>query len=112
MISRDARRPLTARRIVLLATASSLAAAAIFTGVSLQDARWSSAHAAEIAQRPASFADLADKVKPAVISVRVKTDADAKKVAADGSSPNSRMEQFFRRFGQGEAGSGRLEPGG
>jgi serine protease Do len=100
MTNHDARRPLTARRIVLLATASSLAAAAIFTGASLQDARWSSAHAAEIAQRPAGFADLAEKVKPAVISVRVKTDADAKKAAVDGSSPNSRMEQFLRRFGQ------------
>ncbi len=103
MINRHARRPLTARRIVLLATASGLAAAAIFTGGSLPDARWSSAHAAEIAQRPAGFADLADKVKPAVISVRVKMDADAKKAAVDGNSPNSRMEQFFRRFGQPDA---------
>jgi serine protease Do len=100
MINHDTRRPLTARRIVLLATASGLAAAAIFTGASLQDARWSSVQAAEIAQRPAGFADLADKVKPAVISVRVKADADAKKAAFDGSSPNSPMERFFRRFGQ------------
>jgi serine protease Do len=108
MTNHDARRPLTARRIVLLATASSLAAAAIFTGASLPDARWSSAHAAEIAQRPAGFADLAEKVKPAVISVRVKTDADAKKAAFDGSAPNSRMEQFFRRFGQLD----RIQPDG
>lgn len=111
MTNHDARRPLTARRIVLLATASGLAAAAIFTGASLPDARWSSVHAAEIAQRPAGFADLADKVKPAVISVRVKMDADAKKTAADGNSPfppNAQMERFFRRFGQLD----RIQPDG
>ena len=48
------------------------------------------------------FADLVDKVKPAVISVRVKTDADAKMTGFDGNSPfppNSPMERFFRRFG-------------
>src|SRR5262245_11784323 len=103
MTDHNARRPLTARRIVLLATASGLAAAAIFTGAGLQDGRWSSASAAEMAQRPASFADLAEKVKPAVISVRVKSDAEAKKAAFDGDSPfppNSPMERFFRRFGQ------------
>jgi len=100
MTDHNARRPLTARRIVLLATASGLAAAAIFTGASLPDGSWSSVQAAETMQRPAGFADLAEKVKPAVISVRVKSDADAKKAAFDGGSPNSPMERFFRRFGE------------
>jgi len=99
MTDHNARRPLTARRIVLLATASGLAAAAIFTGAGLPDGSWSSVQAAETMQRPAGFADLAEKVKPAVISVRVKSDADAKKAAFDGGSPNSPMERFFRRFG-------------
>jgi serine protease Do len=42
-----------------------------------------------------------DKVKPAVISVRVKVDG-AKMMNFDGNSPfppSSRMERFFRRFG-------------
>ena len=33
---------------------------------------YAAANAAEIAQRPVGFADLVEKVKPAVISVRVK----------------------------------------
>ena len=48
-----------------------------------------------------SFADVVDKVKPAVISVRVKVDG-AKMMSFDGNSPfppSSPMERFFRRFG-------------
>ncbi len=45
---------------------------------------------------------LFNKVKPAVISVRVKVDSGAKMMSLDGDSPfppNSPMEHFFRRFG-------------
>jgi len=46
------------------------------------------------------FADLAEKVKPAVISVRVKIDSPAKMMGfEDRSSSDSYMERFFRRFG-------------
>jgi serine protease Do len=55
--------------------------------------------AAENAQRPVGFADLVEKVKPAVISVRVKMDAGTKMMGFEPFSPNSQMEQFFRRFG-------------
>src|SRR5208337_689005 len=53
-------------------------------------------------QRPVGFADIVEKVKPAVISVRVKVDAGAKMMGFEGGSPfppNSQMERFFRRFG-------------
>jgi serine protease Do len=48
-----------------------------------------------------SFADVVEKVKPAVISVRVKREAGAKMMSFDGepSAPDSRMDRFFRRFG-------------
>jgi serine protease Do len=52
-------------------------------------------------QRPVGFADLVEKVKPAVIAVRVKVNS-AKTTGFDGDSPfppNSQMERFFRRFG-------------
>jgi serine protease Do len=48
------------------------------------------------------FADLVEKVKPAVISVRVKMDAGAKMMSFEGDlpfAPNSQIEQFLRRFG-------------
>jgi serine protease Do len=48
------------------------------------------------------FADIVEKVKPAVIAVRVKLDAGAKMMGLEGNlpfPPNSPMERFFRRFG-------------
>src|SRR5215469_8638310 len=60
------------------------------------------ANAAEIAQRPAGFADLVEKVKPAVISVRVKVKAGSEMMSFDGdmpSPPNSQMQRFFHHFG-------------
>src|SRR5262249_61274507 len=66
------------------------------------------ADAAENAQRPVGFADLVEKVKPAVISVRVKMDAGAKMMGFEGDlpfPPNSQMERFFRRFGMPDGGS-------
>jgi serine protease Do len=56
-------------------------------------------------QRPVGFADIVEKVKPAVISVRVKMDASGNLMSFEGNSPlppNSQMEQFFRRFGMPE----------
>ena len=97
------RRVLSARRMVLLATISGLAAGAALagSGVQVQLPRFSSVQAAENTQRMPGFADVVDKVKPAVISVRVKVDG-AKRMSFDGNSPfppSSPMERFFRRFG-------------
>ena len=52
-------------------------------------------------QTPVGFADIVERVKPSVISVRVKA---AEKPAAENSDdspfqPGSPMERFFRRFG-------------
>ena len=67
-----------------------------------------SAHAAEAtAQAPAGFADLVSKVKPAVISVRVKIDEDGGNAAViaarqrrEFGSVRFAVEQFFfRQFG-------------
>src|SRR5947209_466015 len=99
-----ARRVLSARRIVLLATISGLAAGTMLasSGMQVQLPKFSSVHAAETSRRTAGFADLVDKVKPAVVSVRVKRDAGAMTMGFDGNSPlppDSSMERFFRRFG-------------
>jgi serine protease Do len=97
------RRVLSARRIVLLATVSALVAGGALagSGVQLQLPHFSSAQAAESAQRMPGFADLVEKVKPAVISVRVKVEG-VKMMNFEGETPlapNSPMERFFRRFG-------------
>ena len=88
---------------MLLATISGLAAGVMLagSGVQFQVPKFSSVQAAESTQRMPGFADVVDKVKPAVISVRVKVDG-AEMMNFDGNSPfppSSRMERFFRRFG-------------
>ncbi|HEX8166990.1 MAG TPA: Do family serine endopeptidase [Beijerinckiaceae bacterium] len=53
------------------------------------------------AQAPASFADVVDHVKPAVVSVRVKVEnamADGEGLSLDNLPPQ--MRELFRRFGQ------------
>ena len=57
---------------------------------------------AQTVARPIGFADIVEKVKPAVISVRVKMNAEPADVARSRSCRSrkgSPMEQFFRRFG-------------
>src|SRR5215470_7516642 len=98
---------LSARRFVLLATTVAGLGAAALVGGSLtlsKDGYLSLAPAyAQNLQRPAGFADIVEKVKPAVISVRVKV--GARMMGFEGNSPfppNSQMERFFRRFGMPE----------
>src|SRR5262245_11231548 len=99
-------RLLPARRLVLLASAAGLGATLLFAGVGLATKNSGSAlntiAYAQGAQRPMGFADIVEKVKPAVISVRVKVNAGPKVMGFDGNMPfpqGSQMEQFFRRFG-------------
>jgi len=74
-------------------------------------------------QRPVGFADIVEKVKPAVISVRVKMNAGPRVTSFNNNEnsplrPGSPMERFFRRFGlpddalPNEGGRGPGNPGG
>jgi serine protease Do len=94
-------RALSTRRLILLATVANLGIAALVVGNPPQSIvpALSTAGAAESAQRQWGFADLVEKVKPAVISVRVKIDSPAKMMGFEDHSPDSQMERFFRRFG-------------
>jgi serine protease Do len=58
---------------------------------------------AQIATKPAGFAEVVDKVKPAVVSVRVKIDTGRrnKETARSKDSP----DRFSRRFGESDSGS-------
>src|SRR5258706_5132461 len=105
MISVNKWRIPNARRVILLATVASLGVAAWVAGPGLMRSGFpavSMAAAAEAAQRPVGFGDLVERVKPAVMSVRVKVGHGMKMAGAQGNlpfPPNSQMERFFRRFG-------------
>src|SRR5262245_17907984 len=94
------------RRVVLLASVAAVGAGVMLAGPAYPPVALNAtpARAVEAMQPQAGFADLVEKVKPAVISVRVKIDQSDR---TDGSG-NSRMEQFgdnaglqrfFRQFG-------------
>src|SRR5664280_2358779 len=106
------RKGLSARRLALLASAASIGFAVVVAGPSsyrtLNLPSWTtSAQAADAAQAPAGFANIVEKVKPAVISVRVKIDESAKmtgmKESDEGNAmplqPGAPMEKFFQQFG-------------
>jgi serine protease Do len=111
------RKVLTAGRVTLLASVAGLGLAVLVAGPgggpSNLPAWTSSAQAAEPVQA-AGFADLVAKVKPAVISVRVKIDESAKttSMSQDDSGnvlpfqPGSPMDKFFRQFGFQNAPNG------
>ena len=106
-----ARKAVSARRLVLLATVGALGAGALFVQPWIGDgaripALTSPAYA-QSAQRPVGFADVVEKVKPAVISVRIKRGVENSSFNMDDDpfGQGSPFEFFFRRFGQGEGGA-------
>jgi serine protease Do len=113
------RRVLSARRVILLATTiASLGAAALVIAPGLN---WSTGYPAAQAQNlteqahklqaPVGFADIVAKVKPAVISVRVKLDGSQTTGLADREVPPG-LREFFRRFGMPGAPEGMPHGGG
>ncbi len=106
------RRILSARRFGLLATTiAGFGAAAFFVAPNLApDAAFFAApahaqnlsqEAQKLPQHPVGFADIVAKVKPAVISVRVKIDrpANSSLSGRDDQDLPPGLERFFRRFG-------------
>jgi serine protease Do len=104
------RKILKPRRLTLLASAAGLGVAVLLAGPGGYQpfnlpAFTAPAHAAETARTPAGFGDLVAKVKPAVISVRVKIDEDGDNNAVtqrdneEGNQSDSPLDQFSRQFG-------------
>jgi serine protease Do len=118
-----ARGILSARRLALLATAvAGLGVTAVFFApdVSVRSNFPPTAQAqnlsqqAQTAQRPVGFADIVERVKPAVISVRVRVDAPRLSMQSAPFQQGSPMDRFFRRFGEGDefgmSPDGRAQP--
>ena len=104
-------RGFSARRLALLATVASLGLGALFlspgqTPQPTLPGLMTSAQAQNVTQeaqtvsRPVGFADVVEKVKPAVISVRVKVDNGAQVSGMQGEGLPPGLERFFRQFGQ------------
>jgi serine protease Do len=108
-MARDAgHRLFSRRRIFLLASVAGLSGGLLFADVALSphnspgSTLFAPAYAqAENAQRPVGFADIVEKVKPAVISVKVKMNAGGDNLALNEDNPlrGTPFEDFFRRFG-------------
>ena len=107
-------RVLPARRLILLATTiASLGAAAL---VVAPDLNLSGGYPAAVAQNlseqarklqaPVGFADIVEKVKPAVISVRVKVDGGSQTSALGSNDVPPGLREFFRRFGMPDVPNG------
>ena len=91
-------RSLPRRRLAVPAGIAALVVLCFGQGVVPEPGFASQAHA-QAMPRPVGFADIVDKVKPAVISVRVNIVAGRQ---ARGNSPfpqDSPLDRFFRRFG-------------
>jgi serine protease Do len=113
---------LSARRLTLLASAAGLGVALLVAGpggyLPISLPAWASSAPTEDAavSHPAGFADLVAKVKPAVISVRVRIDESAKTASMNQGyndnmipfAPGSPMEKFFEQFGFPNLPSGKF----
>jgi serine protease Do len=102
------------RRLLLLTSVASLGGAALIFGPGYGPtlplpSLAASARATEGQPRPIGFADIVERVKPAVISVRVKLDNNQQAMGPDEENglpfrPGSPLDRFFRRFGSPEDG--------
>jgi serine protease Do len=107
-------RVLSARRVILLATTiASLGAAALVVAPGLNlTGGYPAALAQNLSeqahklQAPVGFADIVEKVKPAVISVRVKVDGGAQTNGLANNEVPPGLREFFRRFGMPDMPNG------
>jgi serine protease Do len=108
---RTSRAP-SARRLALLAGVAGLGVSVLLAGSGFNlnssiGALSPAAHAQGL-QRPVGFADIVEKVKPAVVSVRVKMDGGPRVTGFEGELPfpkGSPMDRFFRQFGSPDDGN-------
>ena len=89
-----------ARRLIMLAGATGVGTCVMLVGADTMSNRLASAAYAQTVQPRSGFADIVEKIKPAVISVRAKLDAGTR-TTGRGLSPSPEenpLERFFRQF--------------
>jgi serine protease Do len=104
-VERSSRMPTTTRRrrtsrVALMGAAAALAFGAAF-GAPLGKAFAEAPAATTLASGPASFADVVDRVKGAVVAIKVKAE-ETQQTPFEGQemSPDDPMYRFFKRFGE------------
>src|SRR5882672_9556581 len=107
-------RGLSARRVILLATtivSLGVAALVVAPGLNLRGG-YPAALAQNLTEQahkvaaPTGFADIVEKVKPAVISVRVKVDGGSQTNGLSSDEVPPGLREFFRRFGMPDMPNG------
>jgi serine protease Do len=96
----DDRRP-GAKRTASWAGTAAIAVASLLAGANIASRPDWVSHA-QVRSRPVGFADVVDKVKPAVISVRVKIDAGKRSKETSRFPKDSPLGRSHRRFGQSD----------
>jgi serine protease Do len=103
----DRRRRRLPIRAVLLGTAAAIAFGVAASNVSPVPAARAEAPSLTLSQPagPASFADIVERVKPAVIAIKVKTvQTQSEGLEIPDLSPDDPLYRFFKRFGEGQGG--------
>jgi len=116
---RQGHRLLSKRRVAILATVAGVGTAAMFADYAVAPRTAGTVLVtqayAQGVSRPVGFADIVEKVKPAVISVRVKMEAGSDSMVFNFGEDNplrgSPFEDFFRRFAQPGPGGRSDQPG-
>src|SRR5271163_2348768 len=109
---------LSARRVTLMASVAGIGLAVLLAGPGVFRATSTpgftgSAIAAETMPRSSGFADIVAKVKPAVISIRVRLDAEKTASFDDNggrTQPGAPFDRFFRQFGLPDGMPNSVEP--
>lgn len=111
--NRNKPRTLSVRRAVLLATTiAGLGMGAFVAGPGFDVRGYPTALAQNLSeqahklQAPVGFADIVEKVKPAVISVRVKVDGGSQTNGLGSNDVPPGLREFFRRFGMPDTPEG------
>ncbi|MBV9558058.1 MAG: Do family serine endopeptidase [Pseudolabrys sp.] len=106
MIPSNQERRYSVRRLALITTAIiGLSASALVVAPSLPHLGAPAAHAQNLTEQakkvaaPIGFADIVEKVKPAVISVRVKVGGETETSGLNSQDIPPGLERFFRQFG-------------
>jgi serine protease Do len=117
--SPKARSPWSKRRLVLLASVAAIGAGVLLAGPSYPPLALNGTPARAVeatAQPQAGFADLIEKVKPAVISVRVKIENDDATTGSGSRTEqfgdNEGLQRFFRQFGMPDGRNFQMNPRG
>jgi serine protease Do len=106
------RAPSVRRAVLLATTIAGLGIGAFVAGPSFDVSSYPTAFAQNLSeqahklQAPIGFADIVEKVKPAVIAVRVKVDGSSQTNGLGSNDVPPGLREFFRRFGMPDAPEG------